>query len=341
MPANLIGDTELIDVSSLVMLIYGPPGVWKTSVLQTADRPYTLDFDTGAHRAFNRKASARFSFWKDLGEFEDDARAIVLGKEVPPRFANPVEQERYLAGLKAWNGCRTVGIDTIGRCLDLLTHDIILNCSKYGNATGGLTLQGFGSLKSRFATWAGQARIGGRDLVMIAHEREQKDGDDRYMRPDIQGGSYTEVMKFADLVGYMTSDREGRRSIDWRPTDKHIGKDAAQWGISKVPPLADDPGFLAKLLVDAKSVIGKTAEASAAAAKIVDEWQAWLLNDSKWRTLEEFNAKLPDIAGITEPVKRQVKHVLTEHAASAGWAWDAAKKCYVEKSPQTEGVPTT
>jgi hypothetical protein len=328
MPANLIGENELIDVSSLVVLIYGPPGVWKSSSAQTADKPYTLDFDDGLHRSFNRRASARFRQWSDLVEFEDDATALALGKDVSKRFAGAAEQDRYLQGLQLWNGRRCTVVDTIGRCLDLLSTQIIASNSKFGTAAGGLTLQGFGALKSRFAFWAGQMRLAGRDLVLIAHEKEQKDGDDRYMRPDIQGGSYTEIMKFADLVGYMSADSEGRRFLDFNPTQKHIGKNAAQWPLLKVPPLADAPNWLAEKLADAKSIIGKTAEASAAAARTVEEWQTWLNGEGKGRNLEEFNVKMPEIANLVDPVKKQVRFLLTEFAGSQGWIWDAKKKAY-------------
>ena len=145
MAAQLIQETDQIDVSSLSMLIYSQPGSWKTSLAQTANDPITLDFDRGAHRAFNRKAVLRFDAWRDVAE---------TGK--------------YLEGKK------TLVVDTIGRALDMLAADIVATNAKHGSAAGGLSLQGYGALKSRFAQWMNNVRLAKVDVVMIAHEREER-----------------------------------------------------------------------------------------------------------------------------------------------------------------------
>lgn len=303
MAATLIQETDMIDVSSLSMLIYGPPGAWKTSLAQTADGPLTMDFDRGAHRSFNRKAVMRFDRWADV----DEARAELTA----PKY-------------------RTVVADTVGRALDSLASDIISANAKHGSASGGLTLQGYGVLKARFGTWVNLLRTAGKDVVMIAHEKEERDGDDRYMRPDIIGGSYTEVMKFTDLVGYLNVDRQGKRWLDFNPSDRHIGKNAAGWKRLEVPDLKANPRFLAELLADAKTVIGKTAEAS---AQLAQEVNAWVSRLDTLNGTGDLNALCAEMKGkLKNGAKDQVWHAIQAFAAKHNLEFDKKAKVFVEKA---------
>lgn len=304
MASQLLEATDTIEVTSLFMLLYGPPGGWKTSVAQTANDPLTLDFDRGAHRSFNRKAVMRFDKFSDLA----DAQAEIMKRQ-------------------------TVVVDTIGRLLDFLTTDIITQNPKHGSAVGGLTLQGYGALKARFASWVGQIRNVGKDIVFLCHEKEEKDGDDRIMRPDIQGGSYIEVMKFTDLVGYLGVDRQGRRFLDFNPSDRHLGKNAAGWQSIAVPDLATSKSFLADLLADAKSRIGKTAEASADIAKTVSDWQARLAKDP---VLAEFNGMLPEYKALGRTIKPQIKAMLEAHAKQVGWKFDVKNETFYAPVQNTQ-----
>lgn len=304
MAAHLIEPTELIDVSSLSMLIYGPPGTGKTSLAQTAADPVTLDLDRGIHRSFNRRSAMRFDCWRDVEQ---------AAKEIARRA--------------------TVVVDTIGRALDLLSVDICDANPKHGTKAGGLTLQGYGALKTMFANWNNHLWAAGKDRILIAHEREDKDGDERIMRPDVQGGSYTELMKSCDLVGYLYRDRQGKRFLDFNPTDRHLGKNAAGWPVLEVPELEQHKAFLADLLTDAKGRIGRTAEASAALARVVDEWTAWLDSDP---TLADLNARVAkDLPTLPPGIKAQIWHIVTERTTRAGLTFDRASKRFAEPAKAT------
>ncbi len=71
--------------------------------------------------------------------------------------------------------------------------------------------------------------------------------------------------------------------------------------------------------------MGRVAQASAAAAGVVAQWQAFLLADPN---VEQFNAKLPEVGKLTNGVKAQVAHLLNEHIKVAGWKLDKEKKTY-------------
>ena len=55
-----------IVVDRLNVVIYGPPGIGKSSLAFTADKPLLLDFDLGGHRAANRKDIVRVESWADV-----------------------------------------------------------------------------------------------------------------------------------------------------------------------------------------------------------------------------------------------------------------------------------
>jgi replication-associated recombination protein RarA len=42
---------EIIESAGMVALIYGDPGIGKTTLANTAPNPLLLDFDRGAHRS--------------------------------------------------------------------------------------------------------------------------------------------------------------------------------------------------------------------------------------------------------------------------------------------------
>ena len=81
-----------ITVERLNMVIYGPPGIAKTSLAFTADAPLLLDFDKGSHRAANRKDVVRVTAWGDV--------ASMTAEDLAP--------------------FKTVIVDTAGRALDAL-----------------------------------------------------------------------------------------------------------------------------------------------------------------------------------------------------------------------------
>src|SRR6185312_11137567 len=122
---KIVKATEPMKIENIVLTVYAAPGYGKTSLSFTADKVLMLDFDRGSHRAATRGDSVQVSCWTDVSLMTPD-------------------------DLKPYN---TIVVDTAGRALDALAADIIANNPKAGRGDGSLTLQGFGTLKSRFAQW--------------------------------------------------------------------------------------------------------------------------------------------------------------------------------------------
>lgn len=300
MAVRRITETDVVEVRTLNVLLFGQPGAWKTSIAQTAESPYTIDFDKGIHRSFNRKTADQIDFWCDLD--------------------SPEVAEALLAS-------KTVVVDTIGRALDMLTAEV-LKSSSHGTPASGLNQHGWGALKNRFALWVSTVRRAGKDIIFLAHADDKEKGEESWSKPDIQGGTYKEVMKMMDLAGWVYKTTTGGRQIDFRGIGQTPGKDTAGWGVVDVPNLREQPSFMAELLADAKLTIGKTAAASAAMARAVKEWGEFLAGKP---SLAMFNEQLPLLAKLGQgtPARSSVGKMVSEHAAAQHWTLDKVKKLFV------------
>jgi len=235
--------SDAITVDRLNVVIYGPPGVGKSSLAFTADNPLLLDFDKGSHRAANRKDAVIVNDWCDVENITAEDIA----------------------------GYDTIILDTAGRALDSLTANIIRANPKHGYG-GALNQQGWGQLKTRFAAFLRLVNGFGKDVVLIAHMAEEGGGDDVRERLDMQGSSKNEVYKAADMMGRLVI--EGReRWLRFSPTEAAFGKNPGQLDALRVPH-NDKPefaGFLAASIAMTKERLNALTEAQREAS----EEQAW------------------------------------------------------------------
>lgn len=295
-----------ITVERLNMVIYGPPGIAKTSLAFTADAPLLLDFDKGSHRAANRKDVVLVGSW--------------------PEAAGITEED--LAPYK------TVIVDTAGRALDSLTADIIKTDPK-GHKNGSLTLPGYGVLKSRFGQFLKLLNSLGKDVVLIAHMDEQRNGDDVIERLDVQGGSKGEIYKAADAMGRIVIEN-GQRMLKFSPTDAAFGKNPGQLEPLKIPHFehADFDGFLGRVIQQTKDRLNTLS----ADQKAVAEEQAW------FRTTLPSIAVVDEINGLMARASAggtACKSMLNTRATELGFTFDKAAGAYVAPAkvePQKEAA---
>jgi len=241
---KIVKSTDPLAFERAVVLIYGDPGAWKSSISFSSFNPLMFDFDHGAFRALQRGDSVQVDEWSEVSQLT----------------------RKDLASYD------TIVIDTVGRALDMITAHIIADDPRKGNKNGGLSMQGWGVLKGIFTGWIRQLQTQGKDIVMIAHGKEDKQGDTRIMRPDIQGGSYGEVLKVADMVGILY--RAGSNTVlDFSPTDRWIGKNAPGLEPIQVPNLNSAPDFLGTIIQGAKDALNERNHASSVVAGEVGEWR--------------------------------------------------------------------
>ena len=84
-----------------------------------------------------------------------------------------------LLSMRTCLSIKTIVIDTAGKALDFMSAYIIKNEPKMAKRDGSLSLQGFGARKNMFINFLKQVSMMGKNLVFIAHEREDKDGEQK------------------------------------------------------------------------------------------------------------------------------------------------------------------
>jgi len=249
MAYKFTSSSEALPVRSLVATLFGQPGVGKTSLGNTVENPVLLDFDEGVERAIGRKTTVRFEKWSDAIDFINS-----------PDFVD--------------NEFKTIVVDTAGTMLDdYMAQHIIAENPKLRATSGGLTLQGYGALKSLFSTFLSTLRSKNVDLIMIAHAQEKEDGDNMRLRPKMTGGAYDMLLAKSDLVGYMEM-RGNEITLDFNPTDRHVGKNCAEFNMITVPHYEDKTyqTFFGDLLTQTKERMQKETKEQAEAVKIVKKY---------------------------------------------------------------------
>lgn len=292
-----------ITVERINMVIYGPPGIAKTSVAFTANAPLLLDFDKGSHRAANRKDVVIVGEWADVASMTADDLAPF----------------------------KTIVMDTAGRALDSLTVDIIRANPKHGRG-GALTLQGYGELKSRFGSFLKLLNSFGKDVVLIAHMDEQRNGDDVIERLDVQGGSKGEIYKAADAMGRITIVN-GQRRLLFSPTDAAFGKNPGQLE-PLIIPAADSPqfvDFLAKVIQQTKDKLNELTEEQRKSQAALTKFAAEL---GEAENADHINAMLPRAKKGGEAMKA----LLTKRAKELSLTYDKAAGKFLGKEPTEEPI---
>jgi len=294
MALKIVRAADPITVERLNMVIYGPPGISKTSVAFTAEDPLLLDFDNGSHRAPNRKDTVRVSSWADV--------TSITAEDLTP--------------------FKTVIVDTAGRALDSLSVDIIRANPKHGRG-GALTLQGYGELKSRFGAFLKLLNSFGKDVVLIAHMDEQRSGDDVIERLDVQGGSKGEIYKSADAMGRIIL-ANGQRRLIFSPTDAAFGKNPGQFDPIDIPPLSAPAfdGFLGRLIDLTKDRLNAQTEAQTEAAA-EQEWFRTTL--ATITTAQELNS----ILGRAKNAPQVCKIMVRDRARALGLEFNKASLTYI------------
>lgn len=295
---KIIHGSEPITVERLRVLIYGQPGTGKTSLAFSCSNPLLLDFDEGAHRSAFRQDSVPIASWGEVGQ--------ITAEDLEPYD--------------------TVIIDTVGRALDFLAAYIKANDPKMGNRAGALTLQGYGALKAGFASWLSTLASLGKDVVLIAHDKEDKRGDDMIVRPDIQGGSYNELFKLADAVGYLSIVNK-RRVIDFNPTEAYVGKNPAGTAPMQIPDLSTSPQWFAEFIQSAKDSIGAISAESQKLAERVADYRAKL---DEITDAEGMNALLGSVGGEPRAVSAPIKKLMHDKLPAIAVVFDQEQGAFID-----------
>lgn len=293
MALKIIKAEQPIEVKNLTVCLYAQPGLGKTSTAFTAEKPLLFDFDKGAYRSQFRKDVVEIQEWANVESITED-------------------------DLKPYN---TIVIDTAGRALDSLQAHLIKGNSKFKGYGGQLSLQGFGALKASFTGWLKLLNSFGKDVILLAHMDEQKNGDDIIERLDIQGGSKNEIYKVADVMGRIKIDDKRNRTLDFSPSSSGFGKNPAQLELIKIPNFSEVPNFFEDVIAQIKDKLNEKSEQAKAENERLERLKIDLLS---LNDVDEFNHQLEEM----KSAKTLDKKILIDIAQSKGFIFNKEIKTF-------------
>ena len=211
--------SELSVKATLSVLIYGQPGIGKTTFGVSAPDAVLFDYDGGVQRinGAHQVPTLQPTSWEDTNEA---LKEIAL--EMPE--------------------VKTIVIDTVGKMLDFMSAHIMKNDPKMAMRDGSLSLKGYGVRKTMFVNFIKQLAMMGKNVVFIAHEREERRGEETFKRPEIGGSSANDLIKELDLVGYMYAVGK-ERVVTFDPAEYYYAKNTCNLPAAmKLPMVVDEQG---------------------------------------------------------------------------------------------------
>lgn len=303
MALNIVTSVQPLNVENIITFIYGDPGIWKTSLAFTAKNPILFDFDKGAYRASNRKDTVQIGSWQEVATFT--AQDLV--------------------------NYDTIIIDTAGRALDMII-DSLKTDSRNTTRGGQLSMQGYGKLGGIFTDWLKMLRGMGKDIVLLAHASEDKDGDNVIKRPDMVGGSKKEAYKIADMMAYMTTQQSQNGDIkvlNFMPSSTYLAKDSGQIGNVKIVPMTEAPNQLANIIQATKNHINSLSAEAAKAQQELDNLRNDLLDADTTSDLDELKADLDK----SHPLYKEMALSVMSRSKALGFIYDKSSDSFIEPEP--------
>lgn len=284
--SSLLKQPSELEVQKTVKaLLYGQPGLGKTTLALSTPSPVLLDFDGGVHRvnAAHRPVTLQVKSWDEV---------IDVMKEDLSQF-------------------KTIVIDTAGKMLDFMSAFIIKNDDKMATRDGSLTLKGYGARKTMFVNFLSQVSMMGKHIIFVAHEKEEKDGEQKVIRPEIGGSSANDLMKELDLVGYMQAIGKNR-TISFDPCEKFYAKNTCNLPSTiNIPTIIDENSNI----VGQNNLMGS----------IFDNYQKYQKDQQE--RLSEYDAFIDVIAEKIELIKdAETANVVTAEILEMKHYWDTKLK---------------
>ena len=302
---------DLKQPQTLKGLIYGQPGIGKTTLALSAPNPVLLDFDRGLHR-------------------------------VEPQHRVPsLQVDTYQQVIDLLNGDEikqfdTIVCDTLGKLVDRICDHVAEKNPKARQGDGQMAMKGWGEVKVAFGALFKLLQTKGKSIIFVAHETEEKDGDDTKKRPDCSGSARKDIVKELDFMGYMEMIGS-KHTINFAPTDKYYAKNSLGLRAAMEVPDPNKTGnnFIAKEIM--KLSLDRLNEQAELRKKYDSLMSLIESNIAALETLESVNnyyAEMGKKETIWDSAYRE-KYLLNKRVGDLGFEFDRASRAFIESSQKS------
>lgn len=293
------------------MLIAGYPGIGKSTLALSAPNPLHIDVDFGIDRIEPRYRKA---------------------------YIQPSSYDEILEDLVPMNlqDFDTLVFDTGGKLISLISLWAIKRDPKYGQRDGSLSLKGYGFVGKEFVRLMDYCFYElKKNIVIVFHATEEKDGDNTRLRIKVEGQTKNNVWEPMDLGGFV--EMYGKdRTIGFSNCERYFAKGTRGIsGVMKIPALTPTSpnNFLTKLF---EQYNAKAIEEAKKGAKEQAAYDAAMIAGS------EIIASIidADSANAAIPKMNAIQHALTSRKETGvafnakikerGLIWDDAQKKYTQ-----------
>lgn len=300
------------------MLIAGYPGIGKSTLALSAPRPLHIDVDFGIDR-------------------------------IEPRYRKPYIQpkdyDEILSDLVPENleGFDTLVFDTGGKLISLMSMWAIKKDPKYGMRDGSLSLKGYGFVGKEFVRLMDYCFYElKKNIVIVFHAVEEKDGDNTRLRIKVEGQTKNNVWEPMDLGGFVEIYGNDR-TIGFSNCERYFAKGTRGIsGVIKIPALgpASPNDFLTKLFerynAQAASEVEQNAEQQEAYEKAMALGHQVI---SMVKSAETANTAMKPFKEIEHALssKKELNTAWNDRIRELGLVFNAETKLY--EQPQQQEAP--
>ena len=297
------------------ILIAGFPGIGKTSLGLSAPKPLLIDADRGIDRVQAKNRTA---------------------------FIQPESYEELLQDLKSdLSDYETLVFDTGGKLLDLMKPYVIKQDSKNGQKDGStLSMKGYGAVGKEFQRLMDYAFYTlDKNVVVIFHAKEDKDGEAIKLRILVEGATKDNVWQPMDLGGFMEM-YNNKRTIGFSNCERYFAKGThGVNGIIELPDL-NDPSVPNTFLTDLFKKVNENIlseqkyyeEQKEKYEKVMKEITP-IIDKMTKDTVDEVTEKMKSVEHILTSEK-ELKYKFKQKLAELNIAWNPETKKYEEKKSE-------
>ena len=225
------------------MLIAGYPGIGKSTLALSAPNPLHIDVDFGIDR---------------------------IEPQYRKPYIQPASYQEILDDLTPLNvqNFDTLVFDTGGKLISLMSLWAVKKDAKYGQRDGSLSLKGYGFVGKEFVRLMDYCFYElHKNIVIVFHATEEKDGDNTRLRIKVEGQTKNNVWEPMDLGGFVEIYGNDR-TIGFSNCERYFAKGtrgiSGVWRIPELTPGSPND-FLSTLFAQYSAIAAKETEQNAAA----------------------------------------------------------------------------